>query len=358
MKPAASFGRLERLLHRFAFATRRAQLGLADLEQWLYRKELQATVVGPPVFVTSLPRAGTTMLLEVLAGCPEFATHTYRDMPFVLCPMLWRALSLRLQRPSAVQERAHGDGITIGLDSPEAFEEVLWLAHWRDCYRRESIAPWPDQLRAEFVEHFASHRRQIVALRARAEPRACRYLAKNNLHIARLPGLLAAVPDALVVVPFRDPVQQAASLRHQHRRFLALHRDDAFARRYMAGIGHFEFGAELRPVDFDGWPGGRTLATAEELPFWLEYWLAAYRHLLQQPADPRVLLVDFARLSVDRNVGELGTRLGVADVDQLRAQASRLRPLPEREVDLAGVAPALLDAVRTVFAELQRLALG
>lgn len=348
---------MERLLHRFGFATRRAQLGLADLELWLYRKELQATVVGPPVFVTALPRAGTTMLLELLAGCPEFATHTYRDMPFVLCPMLWRALSPRLQRPLAVRERAHGDGIPIGLDSPEAFEEVLWLAHWRDRYGENSIAPWPDEPRAEFVEHFANHRRQIVALRARAEPRACRYLAKNNLHIARLPVLWAAVPDAQVVVPFRDPVQQAVSLWRQHQRFLALHREDAFARRYMAGIGHFEFGAELRPVDFGGWLGGRSLATALELPFWLEYWLAAYRHLLAAAADPRLWLVDFGRLAKDHEVGSLGARLGVADVDQLRAQAARLRALPGREVDLGGVAPPLLDAVRDVFAELQRRAL-
>ena len=27
-------------------------------------------------------------------------------------------------------ERAHGDGMTIGYDSHEAFEEVLWRAFW------------------------------------------------------------------------------------------------------------------------------------------------------------------------------------------------------------------------------------
>ena len=32
----------------------------------------------------TLPRAGTTLLLELLAGCPEFAAQTYRDMPFVV----------------------------------------------------------------------------------------------------------------------------------------------------------------------------------------------------------------------------------------------------------------------------------
>jgi hypothetical protein len=357
MNAGSAHGRLDRLLHRFAFATRRAQLGLADLEQRLFRAELQRTVVGAPVFVTALPRAGTTMLHELLAGCPEFATNTYRDMPFVLCPMLWRALADRLRRRAASpepRERAHGDGITISLDSPAALEEVLWLACWPEHYRGREIVPWPVAAKPEFRQVFADHRRKVIALRARREPRAQRYLAKNNLHIARLPMLSATVPDALVVVPFRDPVQQAASLLRQHQRFLELHRQDAFARRYMAAIGHFEFGANLRPVDFGGWLGARPLAAALELPFWLEYWLATYRCVLDHAIGERFLLIDFEQLARSRNVMALGARLAIADRAALHRSAERLRPLPMREVDVAAVPPQLLAAVRDTFAALVR----
>jgi hypothetical protein len=368
MSAGATHGRLDRLLHRFAFATRRAQLGLADLEQWLFRAELERTVPGAPVFVTALPRAGTTMLHELFAGCAEFATHTYRDMPFVLCPMLWRALSARLRRPVEARERAHGDGITITVDSPAALEEMLWQAYWPEHYGSRSIAPWPAEAGSngaqpnragpEFRDHFAAHRHKVIALRARHEPRACRYLAKNNLHVARLPLLWATVPEALVVVPFRDPVQQAASLLRQHERFLALHREDAFARRYMAGVGHFEFGANLRPVDFGGWLGARPLEAARELPFWLEYWLATYRHvldlLLDRATHERLVPIDFERLARSRDVTALGARLGIVNVAELQRSAERLRPLQVREVDLAAVPPSLLADVRDTFAALAR----
>ena len=39
-------------------------------------------------------------------------------------------------------ERAHGDGVEVGLDSPEAFEEMLWMAFWPEHYRENAILPW------------------------------------------------------------------------------------------------------------------------------------------------------------------------------------------------------------------------
>lgn len=354
-EPSHNF--LERALHRFAFATRRAQLGIADLEERMFGKELRATVTGAPVFVTSLPRAGTTMLLEVLAGCPEFATQTYRDMPFVLCPMLWRSMSRRSRRTNTPHERAHGDGIQISLDSPEAFEEVLWATFWQKHYGAHTITPWQTCQNPEFLEFFAAHRRKVVALRARQEPRARRYLSKNNQNIARLPALLDAVPDAIVLVPFRDPLQQAASLLQQHRRFTELHRESSFARRYMAGIGHFDFGANLRPIDFDGWFGTRRLEAALQLPFWLDYWLATYRYLLTHPQSPRLVFVDFAELAATRNVAPLAAGLGLEDATGLAQQAQRLRPLPPRKVEPAKVPTPTREAIQQVFAALQQRAL-
>lgn len=357
MSTTSSHSALERALHRLAFATRRAQLGLADLEARLFRKELRATTMGAPVFITALPRAGTTMLLEVLAGCPEFATQTYRDMPFVLCPMLWRKFSRRARRQSVAQERAHGDGIVISPDSPEAFEEVLWLTFFGKHYGTHTITPWRDCRNAEFLEFFAAHRRKVVALRAREEPRANRYLAKNNQNIARIGALLDAVPEAMVVVPFRDPLQQATSLLQQHLHFSALHQRDAFAKRYMADLGHFDFGANLRPIDFDDWHGSRAPQAPQHLHFWLDYWLATYRHLLTHPESPRLTFVDFERLATTRQVTALAHRLGIADTAMLAKSAERLRPLPLRPVDTAGLPLSLLSALQETLAALQQRAL-
>ena len=82
------YGVLDRALHRVAFATTDLQLTLAGLERRLYRRELANVALDRPVLITALPRAGTTILLELLAATATFAASTYRDVPFVACPLL------------------------------------------------------------------------------------------------------------------------------------------------------------------------------------------------------------------------------------------------------------------------------
>ena len=50
--------------------------------------------------------------------------YLYADMPFILAPNLWSKINLNHQ--TELSERAHGDGILINSESPEAFEEVFW----------------------------------------------------------------------------------------------------------------------------------------------------------------------------------------------------------------------------------------
>ncbi len=57
------------------------------------------------MFVTALPRAGTTILLNLLVGTGSFASHTYRDMPFVLCPMIWQRFAKQFQVSDEARER-------------------------------------------------------------------------------------------------------------------------------------------------------------------------------------------------------------------------------------------------------------
>ena len=53
-------------LHRLSFATTGAQVGLADIESNLFKKQLEPVICERPVFVTALPRAGTTLLLNLV----------------------------------------------------------------------------------------------------------------------------------------------------------------------------------------------------------------------------------------------------------------------------------------------------
>ncbi|HEY0946610.1 MAG TPA: sulfotransferase [Opitutaceae bacterium] len=352
----------EQWLHQIAFSTVPAQLGVADLEDRLHRKAMRRVVVGRPVFITALPRAGTTLLLECCAGLDEFASHTYRQMPFVLTPLLWERFSGVFRVKSGARERAHGDGMEVSVDSPEALEEVLWLAFWRQHYGPDRIRPWePHEANPEFLEFFDAHIRKLALVTQptrRREGAAVRYLSKNNANIARIPWLMTAFPNAQFVVPFREPLQHAASLRRQHGNFLKLHRTDEFARLYMAGIGHFDFGANLRPIDFANWLGSDApAAQADGLAFWLRYWTAAYGRLLEVaegPVGECVRLMDFDALchAPGEALGDMAAFLEIRDLENFTAEARRIRAPKPHPVDTSDVAPAVLEEARTVHARL------
>jgi hypothetical protein len=359
---AAAYSPADQALHRLAFAGAGLQATLSDLETTLYGKRIQDIAAERPVFVTALPRGGTTLLLELLHGQEEFGAHTYRQMPFVLTPLFWDAFASRFRRGDPVRERAHGDGVLVNQDSPEALEEPLWLAHWRDHYRPDRIAPWDVDPDPEFTRFLSTHMRKLLAVRRKHGRPAHRYLSKNNLNIARIPLLLNMFPQARIAVPFRDPFQHAASLLRQHENFVRMQEQEPFVREYMAGIGHFDFGHNLRPVDFGGWLGSQRRdppAEARTLAFWLKYWVQAYERLLADAADGRVLLVDFDGLCAEPEalLLRLGRRLGVEAPDALAAQHCRVRRPRPHDTAPDHVPSELRDRTAALHARLRDQAL-
>lgn len=285
MNEQPNYSALDQALHRLAFGSPAIQETAVDIEKLLFADRFRRIVVERPIFVTSLPRAGTTLMLEILARVPGIATHTYRDMPFVLAPILWDALSRPFRKPSDLKERAHGDGMAVGYDSPEAFEEILWRRFWPEKYGTDRIALWTaEENRPAFSEAFVEHIRKIVAVRTGGAPGA-RYASKNNANVARIGLLRRLFPDGIILVPVRDPVDQAISLLQQHRRFGELHGKDVFARQYMSDIGHYEFGQLHKPLAFAGLDGVRARYRPDTLDYWIAYWECAFQHVLAARAS-------------------------------------------------------------------------
>ena len=357
MNVSDRYGTFDRLLYRIAFRAGTAQRTLADMEEMLYGETLDEIEVGDPVFITALPRAGTTILLKLLWETGRFATHTYQDMPFVLAPLLWRRYAELFGRDIEATERAHGDGIEVSGKSPEAFEEMVWKQFWPTHYRGDYIRPWTrEDQNPEFDTFFERHMRKVAAARNEEAPDAGRYLSKNNLNIARL----AAPPEPLrtgtFVIPFRDPLQQAASMQRQHERFLELHEEDDFVREYMEAIGHHEFGKGLKPVDFDGWlddaPPPSTLA------FWVRYWTVAYRFVLDHAGNEAVLL-SYRRLvqQPEAALSRLAERLDVPRA-ALAGQADQIQPPRTHEVDTSQLPDEIDREAAEVYDQLDQHAVA
>lgn len=209
------------------------------------------------IFVSGLARSGTTILLNAIYESNEFASLSYQDMPFVLAPNLWSKLSFNKKDIDLV-ERAHGDGIKVSPESPEAFEEVFWMTF--------------DESDKDTHEKFKNY---VQLINHKSQKK--RYLSKNNQNIRRVEFISKIFPHSKILIPFRNPIQHAYSLLSQHKRFIEDSKKDKFISKYMKWIGHTEFGPNYIPIH------NKNLFYEDNLNInhWLEQWYLTYKYCFE-----------------------------------------------------------------------------
>ena len=334
-----------------------------NLESRLLAERLQGITVTRPIYISGLARSGTTILLELLARHPHLATHRYRDFPPVHTPWLWNWFVDRASgRDTQAVERAHGDGIAVSPQSPEAFEEVIWMAFFPQLHVPDNSAVLTAAGdHGVFAQYYRDHIRKMLLLRA-----GKRYLSKANYNLTRLPYLLQLFPDASFILPVREPASHIASLMSQHQRFCHEHTRDNRLQRHMSRCGHFEFGLDRRPINCGNeamtqeilrlWSGGH------ELEGWTLYWCDLYGYvadLLQQDSAVRraTFLVDHDMLcqqptaTMDGLLNHCG--LPAEPVDLRAEAATTIRPAPSSRPRFSRAQLAYIDA--TTAAVKQRL---
>ncbi|WP_342347202.1 sulfotransferase [uncultured Nitrospira sp.] len=347
---------IERLLHHLAFDYPFIQKILCDLETDLFSASLKKKTVTKPVFVTGLPRAGTTLLLETIYNTGEFATFTYRQMPFILTPLLWNRISSRFQRLGNTLERAHGDGVLISFDSPEAFEEVIWLGSLKDkIVGKNTLHPvLPTDLTEEFRESFRHIIKKLLVLQdSTHQGEHSRYLSKNNANVSRLKAITSIFPDAIILVPFRHPLTHVKSLMNQHQRFSAEHSTDAFSKKYMEWIGHYEFGANIRPIDFDGQITQTLRFNFEDPNFWLAYWSKAYQHCLVEASANMVFIdFDFLLQEGEHVLRKIGKTIDISNIETLTEHAATFRNPKSSSIEIGDLLPEVWKEAQMVHEQL------
>lgn len=335
---------LDKMLHRLALGSPALAEMVHDIERGLYLKSAPQAAGGAHVFVTGLARAGSTILMREIHGTGQFGSLTYADMPFVLAPNLWAKLA-RTKTGLDRRERAHGDGILVDATSPEALDEVFWRVFCgRDYIAATGLTPHrPD---ADALAGYSDLIRLILRRTGKA-----RYLSKNNNQILRLRPLSRAMPQALFLLPIRDPLQHAQSLLVQHRRFLDA---DAFTRDYMTWLAHHEFGVTHRPFLFGGAPAGDPAT----LDYWLRLWIAVHTDLGAAAAElPNAFLVPHEDLSRDPRIwAAVCQRIGTPATPLAELRDAPLRAVPPHDAALADQAGQLFGQLRQQA--LQRLVGG
>jgi hypothetical protein len=259
---------------------------IGNFESKLLTEDLAAIVVSKPIYVCGLARSGSTLLLEILASQADTASHRYQDFPFVFTPFWWHtALAFNRFRDNTLRERAHGDKMLVNSQSPEAMEEMLWMAFFPNIHDAAAKQVLDNATAHAGFEHFyPNHVRKLLLTQKRK-----RYLSKGNYNITRMLYLQKLFPDARFIIPVRSPETHIASLMRQHQRFSEAGRNDADVVKHMSIAGHYEFGLDRRPIHAGdsarmdaiqaAWKAG------DEVRGWALYWDMLYRFVHNQLQD-------------------------------------------------------------------------
>ena len=264
---------LQKKLHKLCLKNNIIKKSLFEIEKILFFKK-DILNKESHIFITGLPRSGTTTLLNFLYKSDKFASLTYQDMPFVLSPNLLSKFYKRGQ--SYFRERMHGDGIKYNQDSPEAFEEVFFLTFDEN----------------ESKENFDKYVSLILKKYQKKN-----YLSKNNNNYKRIHLIESIFSNSNFLIPFRDPLQHANSLLNQHLHFLNQQKEDKFILEYTNYLGHFEFG-----FNHKSWFMPNKFKKFDDLNYWIEQWHSFYSNFIKKYiSNSNVFFISYEKLCNEEN---------------------------------------------------------
>ena len=80
-----NYSGIQKFLHDLALSKKFINKSLFELEKIIYLKNKDIKNQSH-IFITGLPRSGTTSLLNFIYSSDHYASLTYKNMPFILSP--------------------------------------------------------------------------------------------------------------------------------------------------------------------------------------------------------------------------------------------------------------------------------
>ena len=246
-----NYSGIQKFLHDLVLSKKFINKSLFEIEKIIYLKNKDIKNQSH-IFITGLPRSGTTSLLNFIYSSDHYASLTYKNMPFILSPNFSKLFN---KKNISKKERLHSDGISYDINSPEALDEIFFNND------------------EEFIKNELVNYIQLILSSESKD----KYLSKNNLNFKRIDLINSILPNSIFLIPIRDPLQHTYSLLNQHLNFSQLQQGNDFIRRYMNYLGHHEFGLDHKPwnvpVKFDD---------LNDINYWLEQWCLFYKNILNK----------------------------------------------------------------------------
>jgi hypothetical protein len=215
-------------------------VALGNLETQLLAGRLASQRVDRPVYICGLPRAGTTITLQMLSEHPDVVTHKYADFLMPYMPWVWNNVFPRIPVDAMRKPvpRIHRDRIEVTRDSAEMGEEILWEHFFPQIHDETKYNVLDTTTSNPAFEHFYSdHLRKLALVRGRS-----RYVSKAIMCVVRMQYLRRLFPDARFLLYVRNPIDHVASLIKQDRIWAELERSDPRQIEIIELTGHHEFG--------------------------------------------------------------------------------------------------------------------
>jgi hypothetical protein len=246
-----SYSAIDKFLHNLVFRNKIINRSLFEIEKIMYSRKKDINNQSH-LFITGLPRSGTTSLLNFLFSSNEYASLSYRNMPFLLSPNLSKLFN---KKNIPLKERLHADGIKFDINSPEALDEIFF------------------ENDEKFIANELINYIELILLSENKN----KYLSKNNLNYKRIDLIHSILINSIFLISIRDPLQQAFSLLKQHIHFVELQKKDYFIKQYMDFLGHREFGLNHKP-----WSKPINYKNLNDINYWLEQWLFFYQNMFEK----------------------------------------------------------------------------
>jgi hypothetical protein len=226
--------KMSRVFLRGALAAR-----LISEAGWRRYPEYTGVSIDRPIFVTGLPRTGTTALHRLLTADPA---HQGLELWLTQAPQprppreTWEAnpVYAPLQAAYAQHHVEHPEFMGVHFIAADQVEECWQLL--RQSMRSisfECLAHLPaysSWLRSQdWTGAYRRHRRNLQLIGLPDEGR--RWVLKNPSHLFALDELLAAYPDALVIQTHRPPREAIASACS-----LAAHATEGWSHTFIGGV--------------------------------------------------------------------------------------------------------------------------
>lgn len=202
----------------------------SDLLNWLENRllveetyrlhpEIEDELIEAPVFITGLPRSGTSILFELLARdeqvrvpqsweamfpCPPPEQESYHHDPRIT---LADQRLTQWNRVAPEYQSMHEMGATIPCECLSLMNHSFISDQLRSIHQVPSYDQW--LAKADLTPAYRYHKRLLKLLQWRCPGR---WLLKAPSHMGSLDTLLQTYPDARIVQTHRDPIVAMASV--------------------------------------------------------------------------------------------------------------------------------------------------